>query len=204
MFVQDYHRSTHDFYQGISTADFIKTALNLDFVAVEAFSSPVCDCTMVLARAGDAQIMLVPIEQGFVNSVELHRWRSTTIPTFSLESRQFGPTFGKLGSELHSKLPLEFLSTALRLDQTDDHLFPIQKWWSWGSGAEQKLSWHHNLFTSDEVNHFRFQFASLEAIGQSRRDAIKGPWRDIFDLDRARSHYVEVPELETVLRGLSI
>lgn len=45
---------------------------------------------------------------------------------------------------------------------------------------------------------------SFETVGQSRRDAIKRPWRDIFDLDRKRSHYIEVPELEAVLAGLTV
>jgi hypothetical protein len=203
-FVQEYHRVTRDFHHGMTTADFLKAVDTFDFVPVEIFSSSVYDSTMVLARAADAQLMLVQIEQGCVYGVELHRWRAKAPTAVSFESRQFGPTFGRLNNDRHSRRPIEFLATALRLDETDKSLSPISRWWSMGSGAEQSLSWHHNLFTWDEVQHFRFKFGSLETVGQLRRDAIKGPWRDIFDLDRERSYYVEVPELEAVLTGLTV
>ncbi|MCV9964132.1 hypothetical protein OIU34_19810 [Pararhizobium sp. BT-229] len=203
-FVQEYHRATRDFHEGMTMVDLLKAADTFDFVPVEIFSSPVCDSTMVLARAVDAQIMLAPIEQGRVHAIELHRWRSNALPSFSFENRQFGPTHGRLSNDRRSRRPLEFLATALRLDQANESHSPIARWWSAGSGAEQTLSWHHNLFTWDEIQHFRFKFGPLETVGQSRRDAIKGPWRDIFDLDRERSHYVEVPEMEAVLTGLTV
>lgn len=199
--VQEYLRDAREFYHQMTTVELVKAADAFGFEALASFPSPVCGNTMVLAREDDAQLMLASIEQGCVYEIELHRWVMNAHQSVSFEARQFGSVM-RTNRSRTSKKPIEFLATALRLDQADEDRNPVSRWWGSGSGAEEALSWHHNLFTWDEREYVKFKFKPVEAEGQARRAVIKGRWRDIFDLDRNRHHYVEIPELEEVLRSL--
>ncbi len=198
--VREYLRDSREFYRQMSTAEFVKAADAFGFETVASFPSPVCGNTMVLAREDDAQLMLATIAEGTVYEIELHRWVLNAYRAVSFETRQFGFVVSTNRSRT-SKKPIEFLATALRLEQADEGRTPVSRWWSAGSGAEESLSWHHNLFTWDEREYFKIKFQPLEVEGLARRDVIGGRWRDIFDLDRNRHHYVEIPELELALRN---
>jgi hypothetical protein len=202
--VQEYLRGAGEFYEDMTTVELVKAASSFDFDTVAFFSSPICDGTMVLMREQDAQIMLVTTNASRVSEIDLHRWTVNANRSISFENRYFGSTFNHTKRSRTSKNPIEFLATSLRLDQIDEARKPILRWWSEGSGAERTLSWHHNLFTWHEIQDAKLSFKPREVVGESRRDAIPGQWRHIFDFDRERSHVVEVPELEIVLGGLPL
>lgn len=197
----DHLKARGDFYGQMQTVDFVKTAGRFDFELLAVFDSPVCGHTMMLARAEDARIMLALIEKGAVFEVELHSWLDAPDHDgVTFEFKQFRDYFLDRAERTsqQSVRPMEYIGLALRLEQADNRRKPIYRWWSSGSGAEQTLSWHHNLFTRSEIEHMQFHGLPLE----TRHHAIRGKWRDIFDLDGERSYYLEVPEMEAALKAL--
>jgi hypothetical protein len=195
---RDHLKARGDFYGRMPTVDFIKAAARHDFETLCVFRSHVCSHTLLLARAADARIMLASIESGSVVEVELHGWLDAADGDgVTFELKKFQAYYIPRASE-QSIRPLEYIGHALRLENADSARKPIYRWWSSGSGAEQTLSWHHNLFTRWEIEFMQFNDRPLE----TRHHAIHGKWRDIFDLDGARSYYFEVPELEAALKAL--
>ncbi|MCS4090226.1 hypothetical protein [Rhizobium sp. BK176] len=197
---RDHLKARGDFYGRMPTVDFVKAAARFDFETVTVFDSTVCGHTLILARADDARIMLASIDSGFIVEVELHGWLDAADGEgVTFELKKFRDFLGRMERMSQQSIrSMEYIGLALRLEQADNGRKPIHRWWSSGSGAEQALSWHHNLFTRSEIEYMQFNGRPLE----TRHQAIHGKWRDIFDLDGQRSHYFEVPEMEAALKAL--
>lgn len=197
--LRDYNRKVGDFYRDMECREFVKAAASLGFVPVRSFDSPVTDKTIVFARAVDAQIMLASLQFDRIESVELNRCRSRSATSHVFERRWFGKEWGTITNLQDNDKPMECLADFIVYDSANRRYTPVTKWWSHGSGADQWLSWHHRLFTRAEIDFYQSKFGALETIGQERRDAVHGVWREVFDLGRERTLYVVVDEMEQAL-----
>jgi hypothetical protein len=198
---EEHLKARGDFYGGMPASAFVKSADRHGFEAIALFNSPICDHTLALARARDARLMLATITQNAVYEVEIHGWlKGSCGDGVAFELKRFRHLLGRSNrmSKWQCLRPVEHIGSALRLEDVDTLRAPIRQWWSSGSGSEQALSWHHNLFTRSEIDYMQYNGRPLE----TRHHAIPDPWRDIFDLDGKRFHYIEVPEMEAALRAM--
>lgn len=197
---QEYLKARGDFYSRMPVAAFVKAADRHGFEAIALFDSPVCDHTVALARAEDARLMLAMVGPHGVYEVEIHGWlKGPGGQGVAFELNKFRDFLRGANRISRRELrPVEYIGPALQLEAVDPGRAPFHQWWSSGSGAEQALSWHHNLFTRAEIDYMQYDGRPLE----TRHHAIPEPWRNIFDLDGERSFYFEVPEMEAALRAL--
>lgn len=210
--VKDEHlRQVGQFTWGMPFIDFAKRAEKFEFEVIGVFKS-LGGKVVVCGRIHDAQIMLAKFQNEHSCEIERRKWvhgKSNGAIEFQhyihvMDRPALAPKI-----QMVERNPVAWgtrenmTSLGAQLSQECSDV-PVTKWWSKGSGAEFALSWHHNLFMANEIAAGNAQLRVRAAEkGQRRRDAITGTWRDIFDLDRVRSHYVEVPAMEDALRELT-